>query len=81
MDDRAAGGAAAADAQASMIPEDLKPEEYDRLRELVTLKVLWEALDAARKKVDVVIWLAERGYEGDGAGNQGRSVAVISRPR
>ena len=48
-----------------MIPEDLKPEEYDRLRELATLKVLWEALDAARKKVDLVIWIAERGYEGE----------------
>ncbi len=48
-----------------MMPEDLKPEEYDRLRELATLKVLWEALDAARKKVDVVTWLTERGYEGE----------------
>ena len=33
--------------------EDLKPEDRDRLRELATLKVLWELLAAAKKNLDI----------------------------
>jgi hypothetical protein len=49
----------AADAAASMKPEDLKPEDRDRLRELATLKVLWELLAAAKKNLDIVTWRRE----------------------
>jgi hypothetical protein len=49
----------AADAAASMKPEDLKPEDRDRLRELATLKVLWELLAAGKKNLDIVTWRRE----------------------
>ena len=42
-----------------MKPEDLKPEDRDRLRELATLKVLWELLAAAKKNLDIVTWRRE----------------------
>jgi hypothetical protein len=54
----ATGWRGAADAQASM-----KPEERDEVRRLAPLSVLWQLLDAARTKVDVVSWRAEGGPE------------------
>jgi hypothetical protein len=61
----ATGWRGAADAQASMKPASMKPEDRERWRELATRKVLWELLDAAKKRVDVVTWRAEGGPEAE----------------
>ena len=69
----ATGWRGAADAQASMKPEDLKPEER-RLRELAALKVLWELLDAAKKQGRRRSWRA-RGW------SRGRGFSARARNR
>jgi hypothetical protein len=57
-----AGWRGAADAQASMKPEDLK--DRDEVRRLAALAVLWELL-AAAKKVDAVTWRRMGGPEAE----------------
>jgi hypothetical protein len=43
----------------------MKPEDREQWRELGTLKVLWELVDDAKKKVDVVTWRAVGGPEAE----------------
>jgi hypothetical protein len=70
----ATGWRGAADAEASVKPEDrdrlrklatLKPEDRNELRRLAARSALWQFLDAAKKKADVVTWRKDGGPEAE----------------